>query len=229
VVVRLTPFHLTTEVEEKFVPVTVSVKAEPPAGAQAGLRLVMVRGGMRIENVSAFEAPPPGAGLKTVIGTFPVAVILAAGTVALNCVGEPKVVARSAPFRLTLDPETKSLPYTFKVKLGPSTVTAPGFKAVSTGTGLTMEKVIGFDWFLSGVGLMTVMLAVPRVAISEAEMVALTSVGDAYVVGLSELFHWTTEPGTKFVPVTVSVKVGPLTKADEGDRAVIVGSTMGGT
>jgi hypothetical protein len=126
VVVRLTPFHLTTEVDEKFVPVTVSVKAEPPAGAQAGLRLVMVRGGMRIENVSAFEAPPPGAGLKTVIGTDPTAVILLAGTVALNCLGESKVVARSAPFHLTLDPETKSLPYTFKVKLGPFAVTDPG-------------------------------------------------------------------------------------------------------
>jgi hypothetical protein len=76
---------------------------------------------------------------------------------------------------------------------------------------------------------MTVMRAVPRAAISEAEMVALSTVGDTYVVGLSELFHSTTAPGTKFVPVTVSVKVGPLTKADDGEIVVIVGIRIGGT
>ena len=76
---------------------------------------------------------------------------------------------------------------------------------------------------------MTVMLAVPRVAISEAEMVALSSVDDTYVVVRSELFHSTTAPGTKFVPITVSVKSGPLITADDGEIVVIVGIRIGGT
>ena len=46
VVVRFVPFHLTTELETKFVPLTVRVKAAPPAVADEGFRLVVVGTGL---------------------------------------------------------------------------------------------------------------------------------------------------------------------------------------
>ena len=46
VVVRSVPFHLTSELEMKFVPFTVSVKPDPPAVADEGLRLVVVGTGL---------------------------------------------------------------------------------------------------------------------------------------------------------------------------------------
>ena len=46
VVVRLAPFHCTTEPLTKLLPLTVSVKAAPPAFAAAGLRLVVVGTGL---------------------------------------------------------------------------------------------------------------------------------------------------------------------------------------
>jgi hypothetical protein len=45
VVVRADPFHFTVEVLTKLLPLTVSVKAAPPAVADAGLRLVIMGAG----------------------------------------------------------------------------------------------------------------------------------------------------------------------------------------
>jgi len=42
VVVRLDPFQLTVLVVTKFVPLTVSVNAAPPAAADDGFKLVIV-------------------------------------------------------------------------------------------------------------------------------------------------------------------------------------------
>ena len=42
VVLRFDPFHLTTELETKLVPLTVNVKAIPPANTVFGLMLVSV-------------------------------------------------------------------------------------------------------------------------------------------------------------------------------------------
>ena len=46
VVVRFVPFHLTTAPETKLFPLTVSVKANPPAVAEAGDRVVMAGVGL---------------------------------------------------------------------------------------------------------------------------------------------------------------------------------------
>ena len=74
VVVRLLPFHCTTDAEIKFVPFTVSVNAAPPAKALLGAMEVRVGTGLFgtaavIVNVKPVESPPPGAGLDTVTCT----------------------------------------------------------------------------------------------------------------------------------------------------------------
>jgi hypothetical protein len=51
VVVRSEPFHLTTDPEMKLVPLTVNVKADPPAVAEEGLRFVVVGKGLLIVKV----------------------------------------------------------------------------------------------------------------------------------------------------------------------------------
>jgi hypothetical protein len=66
VVVRLPPFHCTTEVLMKLLPFTVNVKAGPPDVAELGTSEVIAGIGVEAVNVRAFEVPPPGAGLNTV-------------------------------------------------------------------------------------------------------------------------------------------------------------------
>ena len=67
------PFHLTTELEMKLVPVTVRVNAEPPAVAELGLKLLSVGTGLGaiMVKLSTPEVPPPGVGLKTVTLAVP--------------------------------------------------------------------------------------------------------------------------------------------------------------
>jgi hypothetical protein len=99
VVAREVPPQRTVEVETKFVPVTVTVNWGPPAVAQAGLIAVVVGTGLLMVNVTAFDVPPPGAGFTTVMDPVPGLAMRAAGTVAVSCVEEPKVVARALPFQ----------------------------------------------------------------------------------------------------------------------------------
>ncbi len=81
VVVRFDPFHRTTEPATKLLPLTVSVKAGPPAVAEEGLRLVVVGTGLLIVKVRAPEVPPPGVGLNTVTEAVP-AVAMSAAVIA---------------------------------------------------------------------------------------------------------------------------------------------------
>lgn len=66
VVVLLVPFHCTTEVETKPVPVTVTVVALLPAGTEVGFVADTVGAGLLIASATALEVPPPGVGLLTV-------------------------------------------------------------------------------------------------------------------------------------------------------------------
>ena len=60
-----------------------------------------------------------------------------------------------------------------------------------------------------GGGVKTVTLAEPTAAMSAALIVALSCVGLTKVVVRLTPFHCTTEAGTKFVPLTMSAKLGP--------------------
>ena len=67
-----------------------------------------------------------------------------------------------------------------------------------------------------GVGLNTVTCAVPADATSAADIDAVSCVAEPNVVVRFAPFHRTTEPATKFVPVTVSVNAAEPAVAEVG-------------
>jgi hypothetical protein len=86
VVGRLDPFQRTTDDEMKLLPLTVSIKAGPPAVTDEGLMPVMAGTGFEavIVNAIEFDAPPPGDGLKTVIVALPALAMSLAGIEAVS-------------------------------------------------------------------------------------------------------------------------------------------------
>ena len=83
---RSRPFQRTTEALTKFVPFTVRVKAEPPAVAEEGLRLVMPGTGLAavMLKVIVFEDSPPGEELNTVTLAVPAVAMSEASIAAVN-------------------------------------------------------------------------------------------------------------------------------------------------
>ena len=83
VVVSAVPFQFTVEVETKFVPFTVNVKSGPPGARQVGLMVVM-DGVAMIVKITAFDVPPQGPRLITVMEAVPGLAMLALGTLAVS-------------------------------------------------------------------------------------------------------------------------------------------------
>jgi len=177
VVVRAAPFQFTLEDDTKPLPSTDSVNAALPAvtlaGASAeivGTRLVLV-----IVNVDTPDLPPPGAGLLTVTLAVPALATSAADTDAVSLLLLTKVVASAAPFQLTAEEDTKLPPLTVSVNAVPPAVTVVGATAEIAGTGLVLVILRSdtADVPPPGAGLLTVTLAVPALAMSEAETEAV--------------------------------------------------------
>lgn len=141
-VVRALPFQRTTEPLMKFAPVTVSVKAAPPAFTVFGLKLVSVGVGFgwAIVKAVAFEVPPPGVPLKTVTCAVPALAISAAVICAVNCVALTNVVVRALPFHRTTEPFTKPVPLTVNVNAASPACAEVGFTLVIAGVGLLIVK-----------------------------------------------------------------------------------------
>jgi hypothetical protein len=77
---------------------TVAVQVvAPPWVTEAGVQLTLVVLPRLTVNVCAFERPPPGAGLTTVMGKLPFVVRSLARIAAVNCVELTNVVARAEP------------------------------------------------------------------------------------------------------------------------------------
>ena len=170
------PFHLIEEVFRKFVPLAVKVNPAAPAVIPVGEIEVSVGTGLFpvevIVKVSAFEVPPPGAGLTTVTDAVPAVATRAALTIAANCNPLTKVVVRDAPFHLTDEAAIKFVPLTVRVNCAAPAVILAGESEVAVGAGLLgtglMVNAKAFDVPPPGVPLKTVTLAVPAVAISAA-------------------------------------------------------------
>ncbi|PWB65156.1 MAG: hypothetical protein C3F14_05800, partial [Deltaproteobacteria bacterium] len=104
-------------------------------------------------------------------------------------------------------------------------VTEDGVSVRETSTGRT-SKPVAFETPPPGAGLNTATLAVPAVAMSAAEMAAVSSVPDRKVVTRSAPFHRTFEPGTKLLPSTVSVKADPPEIAQLGFKPMTAGTGL---
>jgi hypothetical protein len=116
VVVKVVPFQRTVELAMKLVPFTVIVNCGDPARHELGLIEVVVGTGLLIVNGTAFETGP--VLFLTVTFAVPAEATLTAGTVAVTCVEEIKVVLSAAPFHCTLEVLSKPLPFTVKVNWG---------------------------------------------------------------------------------------------------------------
>src|SRR5438876_1305741 len=105
VVARWLPFHCTMDELMKFVPVSASVKAAPPATTLLGDSELSVGLGFGavIVNVCAPEVPPPGVGLKTVTDAVPAVAMSLAKICAWSWVLPTRVVVRLLPFQRTTD------------------------------------------------------------------------------------------------------------------------------
>jgi len=144
VVVREEPAHCTTDVAMKFVPFTVKLNPASPAVALVVPRLVVVGTGLLTWKLTEFDVPPPGAGVKTVMGNVPAVAISEVEIVAVSWLPETYVVGRSEPFQRTIDVEDKFVPLTVKVKAEPPAKALDGAVFRTTGAGLAV-------WFTSNV------------------------------------------------------------------------------
>jgi hypothetical protein len=230
VVGRSEPFQRTTDVVTNPVPTTVRVKACPPAGVEAGSRRVIAGTGFAatIESVTAFDVPPPGAGLTTVTVAVLIAVMSLAGIAAVTWVSLTKLVGRSDPFQRTTEFKTKPVPFTMSVKAGPPAPARFGLIVVIAGTGfaLVIVNVTAFEVPPTGAGFDTVTDAVPGDAISLAGIVAVSNVVLVEVVVRSAPFQRTTEPDMKPVPLIVRVNAGPPAVAEPGLSPLIAGTGL---
>jgi hypothetical protein len=115
---------------------------------------------------------------------------------------------------------------TLSVTLCPNVAVLGEAVRVSVGTGLLMVTVWTDEVPPPGVALTTVTDALPAVATSEAGTVAVNEAALTNVVASAVPFQFTTEPPTKLVPVSVSVKLVPPAVAEVGEIKVRVGDGL---
>jgi hypothetical protein len=177
---------------------------------------------------SAFEVPPPGAGLVTVTGTVPAEAMAAAGMAAVNCVALTNVVVRVVPPKLTNEVDTKFVPLTVRVKAEPPVAALFGEMEVIDGTRLpTVVKLTVFEVPPPGAGFVTVTATIPAAAMAAAGIDAVNCVELTKLAAYDVPPKLTAAAETKFVPLTVSVKPAALpATALVGEIAVIVGTGL---
>jgi hypothetical protein len=88
-----------------------------------------------IENVTAGEVPPPGAGLTTVTLAVPLVAMSVAAIAAVSSVAETYVVVGLLPFHCTVELEMKFVPFTVSMKPAPPAVPDAGDIEVTDGIG----------------------------------------------------------------------------------------------
>jgi hypothetical protein len=186
---------------------------------------LVITGVAVIVNVCAFDVVPQGLGFTTVTEAVPAVAMREAGTVAVSCVEETYVVVSAVAFHFTAEVETKFVPVTVNVNCEPPAAAQVGLSELIVGTALIVN-VTALDVAPHGLGLTTVIEAVPAVAIREAGTAAVSCVDETNVVVSAVAFHFTVEVEAKFVPVTVNVNCEPPAVAQVGLRELIVGTAL---
>jgi len=170
--------------------------------------------------------PPPGVWVTTVISAVPPAARSAAVTSAVNCVELRNVVASVMLLKFTFEPMMKLDPVRVTVVLGLPTGTEVGLMLVNTGRGLMIVKVCGADVPPPGVGVTTVMMAVPTAARSAAGITAVSWVVFTKVVVRAVVLKSTVAPFTKPLPVRVRVVLGLPKGTEVGLMEVSTGTGL---
>ena len=205
VVVRLDPFHFTTEPLMNPVPVTVKVNAAVPAVAFVGDSVLIAGTGFAalIVNAAVPDVPPPGAGLSLLPARSPPLAMSAAVIAAVNCVALTYVVVRLDPFHFTTEPLMKPVPVIVKVNAAVPAVALAGDSVLIVGIGfaaLIVNAAVLPHVPPPGAGFVTVTCPVPAVAMSAAVIAAVNCIALTYVVVRLDPFHFTTEPLMNPVP-----------------------------
>lgn len=117
------PFHCTSDPCENPDPITVKVKACPPAIAKPGTMLEIFGTGTRIVIFTVLDIGRPG--VTTVTSAVPGLAIRLAGTVAVKLVPPRYFVETGDPFHCTVEDKRKPEPYTVRVKVGPPAIGQP--------------------------------------------------------------------------------------------------------
>src|SRR5215510_6358691 len=107
-------------------------------------------------NVTAFDNPAPGGGLKTVTCAEPTLAMSAAGICACNSVTLTTLVVLSCPFQRTTEPGAKFVPSTLSWNAAPPATAELGLRSVITGGAKLIVSVSAFDNPPTGGGLKTV-------------------------------------------------------------------------
>jgi len=170
--------------------------------------------------------PPPGPELLTDTFRGPVA------AVALIVIFAVMLVSLSTVVEFTVMPDPKLTELTPLMKWAPVKVTSSvcrrlplvGAILARVGAGLFTVKVRALEVPPPGAGLKTVMLNVPAVSKSIAEIAVVSWVPLTKVVVKSYPSSCTTESDVKFVPLTVREKPASPTVLLVGERLVMVGT-----
>jgi len=176
------------------------VNDPPPAKAVVGEMEIKDGVGAVMLKPREFEVTPPGA--CTATEADPGVESKLEGTVALNCVADPKVVLSADPFHRTVSPLTKLLPVTVNAKVVPPATAVAGEMEIKDGVGAVMLKPREFE--VAPPGACTVTEADPGVVIKLAGTAEFNCVADTKVVLSAEPFQRTASPLTKLPPFTVS-------------------------
>jgi hypothetical protein len=169
VVVRLAPFHCTSEVLMKLPPFTVIVNAGVPAIALFGTSEPSDGTGVVTVKVTAFDVPPPGVGFTTLTKSRFAVRISAAVIAAVSVVAFTNVVTRGLPFHCTTELLMKLLPVTVNVNPAEPALNEFGEIEVIVGAGFVVLEIVKFselDEPPPGVGLLTNTAALPAVSTS---------------------------------------------------------------
>lgn len=141
----------------------------------------------------------------------------AAGTAAMSCVDETKVVASGAPFQVTAVEATNPVPLAVRVNVGPPAATLEGEMLVSISE---FEIVKGSD---AGRGDPVTLTAAVSAAVSRfTGTEAVSCDAETKVVANGELFQITLVPDWNPDPFTVRVNAEPPIGAEFGDRLINV-------
>ena len=185
------------ELARKFEPLMVSEKPLLPTIAVAGLNVIAPGAGLLMGKLTAFDVPPPGAGLTTAIVAVPVLAMSAAVTSIVKVVAETNVVARSAPLNLTCELLRKLLPLIARVKVELPTMTDAGVNVVIVGIGLPTIKFNSSEVPPPGVGVSTESFRIVAFVRSAAVSVICNCVTDTKLVVRSAPLTLTMEFGLK--------------------------------